>query len=200
MRCDMETDGTLGYYNREADAFAHDTAQADVSELLAEFTTLLRPGATVLDWGCGTGRDSRAMLDMGITVISTDASPAMCSKAAELFGVEVACESFDELTAKDEFDGIWACASLLHVKREDLPAVLRKAHGALKSQGVLYASFKFGSFEGMRKGRWFTDLNEEGIAELAGDDFDIERIWVTEDVRPERKSEKWLNCLLRKRL
>ena len=198
MRCNVETDGTLGYYNREADAFAHDTAQADVSELLAEFTTLLRPGATVLDWGCGTGRDSRAMLDMGLTVISTDASPAMCAKAAELFGVEVACESFDELTAKDEFDGIWACASLLHVKREDLPAVLRKAHGALKPQGVFYASFKFGSFEGMRKGRWFTDLNEEGIAELAGDDFDFERIWVTEDVRPERKGEKWLNCLLRK--
>lgn len=81
----------------------------------------------------------------------------------------------------------------------DLPAVLRKAHRAIKPQGVLYASFKFGSFEGMRKGRWFTDLNEEGIAELTGDDFDIERIWVTEDVRPEKKGEKWLNCLLRKR-
>ena len=85
MRCNVETDGTLGYYNREADAFAHDTAQADVSELLAEFTTLLRPGATVLDWGCGTGRDSRAMLDMGLTVISTDASFAMRAKVAELF-------------------------------------------------------------------------------------------------------------------
>ena len=102
----MKKSATLDYYEREADSFAQDTAHADVSEMLGEFTALLPEGASVLDWGCGTGRDSRAMLDMGLAVTSIDASEAMCEKAAELFGVEVTCERFEDLDAVDVFDGI----------------------------------------------------------------------------------------------
>ncbi|MGI6220252.1 MAG: class I SAM-dependent methyltransferase [Coriobacteriales bacterium] len=191
-------DVTVGYYDREVDAFAANTAHADVSDLLSSFTSLLPPGAAVLDWGCGTGRDSRAMLDMGFAVTSIDASASMREKAAELFGVEVTRESFDDLNVESAFDGIWACASLLHVRRSELPTVLRKAHKALVPGGVLYASFKYGSFEGLRGGRWFTDLDERSLAELVPDGFDILRMWITADVRPERRDEKWLNCLLRR--
>lgn len=198
-KCDIGRDETIGYYDREADAFALDTAQADVSEVLGEFTALLRPGASVLDWGCGTGRDSRAMLDMGFTVMSTDASEAMCEKARKLFGVDAIHEGFDDLSAEGEYDGIWACASLLHVSFAELQDVLRRAKRALRPEGVLYASFKYGAFEGMRGGRWFTDLDEEALAKLARDDFDTLRVWITSDVRSGREDEKWLNCLLRKR-
>lgn len=197
---DMAQTATTAYYDAQAEAFARDTAGADVSAILGAFVELLPAGAHVLDWGCGTGRDSRALLDMGFAVTSTDASQAMCRTAEELFGVNVRCERFDDLQAEDEFDGIWACASLLHVRKRDLPAVLGKAHRALKPGGVLYASFKYGAFEGMRGGRWFTDLDEEALADLVGTSFDLVRVWITGDVRPGRAGEKWLNCLLRKRL
>ena len=190
---------TIDYYERRANEFARDTANADVSGILREFTALLPANATVLDWGCGTGRDSKHMSDMGLSVVSTDASPAMCNQARELFGIDARCEGFADLSEESEYDGIWACASLLHVGKYDLPAVLHKACLALKPQGVIYVSFKYGNYEGMRKGRWFTDLDEEALATLLQPEFDVIRMWVTNDVRPGRAGEKWLNCLSRKR-
>ena len=195
---DATTD-TIRYYDEQADAFTRDTAQARVTEIMSEFVALMPAHATVLDWGCGTGRDSRAMLDRGFTVVSTDASQAMCSVAKELFGVDARLESFDELSAQGEYDGIWACASLLHVRRRDLPEAFQRAADALKPEGVLYASFKLGDFEGERGGRWYTDLDEGALAELSRQWFEPAKIWVTGDVRPGRAGEKWLNCLLRKR-
>lgn len=196
---ETEVNPTVGYYERHAEAFAHDTAKADVSEILGRFTALLPAGASVLDWGCGTGRDTRTMLDGGLVVTSADASEAMCAVAKETFGVEPACEGFEDLDAVCEYDGIWACASLLHVEKRKLPAVLNRAYDALKENGVLYMSFKYGGFEGMRGGRWYTDLDEAALAELAGSGFEIVETWVTGDVRPGRAEERWLNCLLRKR-
>lgn len=199
VRIEANALATLDYYEHNADAFCKNTASADMSAILREFTAMLPRGASVLDWGCGTGRDSRAMLDMGFSVVSTDASPVMCQVAKELFDIEVVCERFDELNAEGEYDGIWACASLLHVRKPELPAMVCKAHKALKPQGVLYTSFKYGSFEGMRNGRWFTGLDEGALAELVGSSFEIAKIWITSDLRPGKAEERWLNSLLRKR-
>lgn len=190
---------TITYYDRKANAFAQDTAHADVSIMLKEFVEPLPAGASILDWGCGSGRDSRAMLDMGFSVTSTDASKAMCSKASELFGIDAICENFDDLDVDGKFDGIWACASLLHVSMADLPDVLKRAKRALQDEGVLYMSFKYGTFEGMRDGRWFTDMDETALTKLVQRDFETLRMWITSDVRLGRENEKWLNCLLRKR-
>lgn len=195
----METDKTTAYYDEHAGAFARETANADVSGILGEFIAVLPRGASVLDWGCGTGRDSRAMADAGLAVTSTDASSAMCAKAKELFGIDARRERFEELAAESAYDGIWACASLLHVSRADLPSLLQKAKRALRPNGVLYASFKYGNYEGMRGGRWYTDLDEGALAGLVEKDFETVRLWISDDVRPGRGSEKWLNCLLRKR-
>ena len=148
--------------------------------------------------GCGTGRDSRNMLDMGLRVTSVDASEAMCETARDMFDIEARRETFDQLAAEEEYDGIWACASLLHVGKSDLPRVLEKARNALKEGGILYASFKYGRFEGMRGGRWFTDLDEDALQTLVVEGLSTERVWITQDVRPGRSEEKWLNCLLRK--
>ena len=70
---------------------------------------------------------------------------------------------------------------------------------ALKPEGVLYASFKLGDFEGERGGRWYTDLDEGALVELSRQWFEPTKVWVTGDVRPGRAGERWLNCLLRKR-
>ena len=192
-------DATIGYYDRHAAAFVEDTARADVSEILDAFVSVIPAEASVLDWGCGTGRDSRALCDRGFAVRSIDASQAMCDAAKELFGIDATCERFGDLDADARFDGIWACASLLHVPKGELPVLFSKAHGALAKGGVLYASFKYGNFEGMRGGRWYTDLDEQALVELVDACFDVVRMWVTGDVRPGRAGEKWLNCLLQKR-
>ena len=193
------TTETLDYYERNADKFRKDTADADMSGIMVEFTALLPKGACVLDWGCGTGRDSRALMEMGYSVVSTDASAEMRRVAEELFGISIRCEAFVELGEEGVFDGIWANASLLHVPKEELRGVFQTAHRALKESGILYASFKLGDFDGIRNGRWFTDLGEESLSELLQPCFDIVQMWVTDDVRPERSGEKWLNSLSRRR-
>ena len=193
------TTETLDYYESNAAKFRKDTADADMSEIMAEFTALLPEGGCVLDWGCGTGRDSRALLDMGYSVVSADASAEMRRVAEELFGIGIRREAFGELGEEGAFDGIWANASLLHVPKEELPGVFQIAHRALKESGVLYASFKLGGFEGMRNGRWLTDLGEESLSELLQPCFDIVQMRVTDDVRPERSGEKWLDSLSRRR-
>ena len=107
---------------------------------------------------------------------------------------------FQELEETNVFDGIWACASILHVSKTELYLVLRKMCDALKSGGIIYTSFKYGEFEGNRYGRYFTDFTEISFQEYIRDisEFSIEEIWITGDVRPGRGDEKWLNLILRK--
>lgn len=97
------------------------------------------------------------------------------------------------------FDGVWACSSLLHETAENLPTVFKKIARATKDNGTIYVSFKYGEFAGERNGRYFTDLNEEGLNELIkGVDVNIIDTWITGDVRLGRGEEKWLNAVLKK--
>jgi cyclopropane fatty-acyl-phospholipid synthase-like methyltransferase len=190
---------TIAYYNRNAAAFVAKTVDAAMDDALRQFTELLPMRARVLDWGCGSGRDSLAMRKLGFDVTSVDASPEICAQALAATGTVVRVESFDELSETEAYDGIWACASLLHVKPEELPDVLGKAAHALRDGGVLYCSFKRGTSCGYRNGRWFTHMEEDVLLELINPHFDIVRVWVSADVRPGRSDEQWLNCLATKR-
>lgn len=195
------TDPTLAYYDANAAAFVAGTVNAFMDELLDAFAAELPSGARVLDWGCGSGRDSRALRERGFDVTSTDASAAMCAEALRATGTRVRQEGFLDLAEVGAYDGIWASASLLHLRREELPAALGLARRALVPGGVLYCSFKLGTSEGVRNGRWFTCLDEpalRGLLDAAG--FSVLRLWTSHDVRPERASELWLNCLAQKAL
>ena len=99
------------------------------------------------------------------------------------------------------YDGIWACSSILHVPTSELKSVILKMSEALKKKGIIYTSFKYGTFEGERNGRYFTDMTEETFALLIRDirELEIEELWITSDVRPGRGEEKWLNLILRKK-
>ena len=124
----------------------------------------------------------------------------MCRAAAALTGLPVRQMLFQELDASEKYDGIWACSSILHLPAEELENVLKKMKIALKKDGVIYTSFKYGTFQGERKGRYFTDFTEETFAEFIRKikGLLIEKLWITADVRPGRENEKWLNILLRK--
>ena len=191
---------TIEYYNTNAERFISSTVEADMGRLLSAFLELIPSGGRILDWGCGSGRDVLAMTKAGYDVVASDLSGAMADATEALTGLTVHREAFSDLDDVDAFDGIWASASLLHAKSNELPEIFTQAARALKPGGVLYVSFKLGNFEGERNGRWFNDMDETALRGIVDgvDSLTIERAWTSSDVRPERSDEMWLNALLRK--
>ena len=120
--------------------------------------------AYILDFGCGSGRDTKMFLQQGYRVDAVDGSEELCKRASEFIGAPVKQMLFNELCAINTYDGVWACSSILHLEKEKLLDVLRKIAAALKVKGVLYTSFKYGTFEGMRNGRYFADFTEKTLA------------------------------------
>ncbi|WP_428944269.1 class I SAM-dependent methyltransferase [Pantoea sp. FN060301] len=185
------------YYQQNAQRFYDDTVDVDMSALYAPFLAHLRPGARILDAGCGSGRDTKAFSERGYEVEAFDASPALAARARQLTGKPVAVIRFQELAAVGKYDGIWCCASLLHVPENALPEVMTRLARALKPGGVWYLSFKYGRGEREKDGRRFTDMDEASLRNIvAGSDVEIERVWLTGDARPGREAERWLNGLL----
>ena len=191
---------TIDYYNENAENFIETTRDVDMHEAQDRFLALLNAGASVLDFGCGSGRDTKYFLDKGCIVTATDGSEELCRAASIFTGIEVKCMLFQDLDESNVYDGIWACSSILHLKKTELLPVIRKMNDALKANGVIYTSFKYGEFEGERGGRYFTDFTEQAFREfLVGiPGLMIEKCWITGDVRPGRNTEKWLNVLIRK--
>ena len=190
---------TLNYYDTNADDFIKGTINADVSSLYDQFLPLIPLNARILDLGCGSGRDSKNFLDMGYAVEAVDGSKALCVKASEYIGKQVRCLMFQDLDYENRFDGVWACASLLHVPKCDMADVLSRVNRALVADGVLYASYKYGSDERVDGERRFSDYTEDDVPELFPErDWYNCRFWISADVREDR-TVKWLNVVARKR-
>ena len=196
-----ETAEPLRYYQKNAAAFAASTGDVDFSETQNRFLKYMMPGSLILDFGCGSGRDSKHFLDLGYSVEAVDGSPEMCSIAAAFTGLPVRCLLFQDLDEKEKYDGIWACSSILHLTGKDLADVFSKTARALKDGGVMYTSFKRGTFEGIRNGRQFTDMTEGSLKDFIEETnvFTIRELWVSADVRPGREEEKWVNVILEKK-
>lgn len=190
---------TLHYYQNHAQDFFDGTVNVDMTPLYEAFTQHLAHGARVLDAGCGSGRDAKAFHEMGYVVDAFDASSAMVELAKQHTGLPVQLMTFSEIDGKAQYDGIWCCASLLHIPSSELSAVMQKLADALKPGGVWYVSFKYGNGERVQGERRFTDLDEEGVRVLlrAVPGMEIASLWVTQDNRPDR-DETWLNGILRK--
>lgn len=189
---------TIRYYDQNADDFIAGTLQADMSEARNRFLGLLQPGALILDLGCGSGRDSMAFLEQGYQVEAIDGSKELCTAASRLTGLNVCHQTFDQLQEIEKYDGIWACASLLHVPKSEMPSILVHIKAALKPHGILYISVKEGDFDNLKKGRHFADYGEEEFISLLKDPkLEIIEQWISEDVRPDR-NEHWINVLVRR--
>lgn len=193
----------MDWYQNNATPFISATAGLDLSELYARFLPLLPVQGRILDFGCGSGRDSLAFARAGFAVLALDPCAAFVDHVQQesmqqgLTSVlEARLGSVAALAADERFAGIWACASLLHLPQADLPQVLGRLAQALNPGGVLYASFKRGSFAGERNGRYFTDLEPEAAEALiaATPGLVLRALWLTEDMRPERQ-EQWVNVL-----
>ena len=190
---------TIDYYNKHAEEFTTSTFEVDMKSLYQPFLAELPEGARILDVGCGSGRDTLAFKNKGYQVDAIDYSEELVKKATRLTGIPIKLKSFYEVDDYEAYDGIWACASLLHCERSRLAEVLEKMVQALKPNGVVYMSFKYGDSDRDQDGRQFTDL-DENQAEALLEQFDnVQHIqqWVTLDQRPDRQ-EKWLNLLWKK--
>jgi SAM-dependent methyltransferase len=190
---------SIDYYNDNAETFFAATANVDMEPVYQRFLRLLPPAGRLLDAGCGSGRDAKAFAQKGFIVDAFDASPELAKLAAAFTGQPVEVMSFLEFDRHHLYDGIWACASLLHVPEVELAQVFQRLWHGLKPNGVLYVSFKQGRDEREQGGRVFTDATEDKLRNwmkalegLASTD-----IWCTADQRPDRQ-EQWVNGLIRK--
>jgi len=188
---------TLEFYDQHTEDFISGTLEADMEGTRTRFAAYLPDHALILDFGCGSGRDTKAFLQEGYQVEATDGSEEICIKASEYTGIHVQRMLFSELCAKEKYDGIWACASILHLPREELKDTLKKIETAIKPGGILYTSFKYGTFEGIRNDRYFTDFTEETLDAFwkEATSMRIIEIWITEDVRSDRKGKQWINLI-----
>lgn len=191
---------TINYYNLNAKNFIENTQNADMHLTQEKFLQLLPESASILDFGCGSGRDTKYFLEKGYQVVATDGSAELCRLASSFTGIKVKEMLFQELDEIGVYDGIWACSSILHLPKQELLPVIRKMCIALKDNGVIYTSFKYSNFEGERNGRYFTDFTEDTFREFIKviPELMIEDQWITLDVRPGRGEEKWLNLILQK--
>ena len=194
------TNKTLEYYNEKSDLFVGDTVDLEFSSIQDSFLKYLEPESLILDFGCGSGRDSRYFMSKGFKVEAIDGSEEMVKIASKVTGLPVKQMMFNELDENERYDGIFACASILHVPFKELPDIIARLKKAVKKNGYIYVSFKYGDYEGYRNGRYFTDLNEERFKSLLEEVKGLTVIeeTITSDARKGREDEKWLNVILRK--
>jgi SAM-dependent methyltransferase len=190
---------SIDFYERNADKFCDDTFDVDMTSIYEPFLSRLALGASILDAGCGSGRDSKFFAGLGYKVTAFDASEQIVYRARQLTGLDIQLKKFDQLDEVCVYDGIWSCASLLHIPLTELPKAMQQLACSLKKSGVWYLSFKYGHGERKKDGRHFTDLDEEGLRltvnQLEG--ISIEKLWTTKDKRAERH-DVWLNAILLK--
>lgn len=191
---------TLEYYNENAGKFILGTLNVDMMTIQKKFISYIPKGSKVLDLGCGSGRDSLYFKELGYDVTAVDGSAEMCIQAEKNIGQTVINMTFDKLNYEAEFDGIWACASLLHVPSSDIKNVIIKIEKALKKGGYFYFSVKYGDYEGKREGRYYTDYTEKSVENLFNAVPSLQKVdmWLTDDARPER-NDSWINCILVKK-
>lgn len=190
---------TIEYYNKYASKIFEDTVNKDVEALRQEFLQYLEEGDTILDLGCGSGRDSLAFYEHGYDVTPLDASEEMCKLAEIHTGLEVLQMAYEDMEFDEVFDGIWGCEALIHVPEDELGDVLTRIIDALDRGGVLFLSFRAGEFEGFRSGRYFCEYTREHLERIFTETSRLEllKIWEMDDARRD-KEVRWVNILAKK--
>lgn len=192
-------DNTSRYYEANADSFFAETVSVDMSSLYEKFLARLPAGGQILDAGCGSGRDARAFASRGYAVTAFDASPALAQLASQHSGFTVQVRTFAEVHEIEAYDGVWCCASLLHVPVGEMGVALVRLWRSLKPGGSFYVSYKLGEGERMHGDRKFTDVDAATLRSWLADltDSHVADLWITDDVRPGRR-DRWVNAIATK--
>ena len=191
------TETTLSWYKENAPLYAEETKNSLVYDALGEFLSRVEEKGRILDLGCGSGRDSFFFLQRGFSVDSLDGSEDMKRDADRLFGINIRLSDFLSLDEYEEYDGVWAQASILHLEEENLRKALFLISRSLKSGGVFYSSFRKGEEDGYEGGRWYTNMTEPRFSSLLPSNLHIEKVREGKDVRP-GVNKTWLSIISRK--
>ena len=162
----IEEYNTLEYYNKNAKIYCEQTLVGNLQENYDRFLKQLKPNSYILDFGCGSGRDSKYFIDRGYKVKSIDGSEEMCKFATQYTRQEVECMKFEELNDIDTYDAIWACASILHVEKNNLLNILIKMVNALKTNGIIYTSFKIGIGDEIKENKYYNYLTKDEMIQI----------------------------------
>lgn len=160
---------TMKYYNEHTQSFIDNTFTMEITSSLEKFKHALPVNAKVLDVGCGSGRDSLYFLNNGIEVVAFDASEEMAFLASQKINHPVLVKNIEDMNWENEFDGVWAMASLLHLKKEYIQEAITSCIKSLKQDtaGLFFASLKMGTGEGYdEKGRFFSYYTKEELSNI----------------------------------
>ena len=191
---------TVFFYDKNAHEFYHNTVNVDMSEHYRRFEEYLLPESSILDAGCGSGRDSLYFLSKGYNVSAFDASIEMVNLSSKLTGLSVQHAKFEDINFDVVFNGIWASASLLHVDRGSIMDILQRLSAMLNKGGVLFMSYKYGDKVYQKDNRLFNCYDEGSFIEMlsAIPELTILELYKTADVRDERINEFWLSAIVKK--
>jgi 2-polyprenyl-3-methyl-5-hydroxy-6-metoxy-1,4-benzoquinol methylase len=192
---------TLDYYNNNAKKYFDTTVTANMSRAYNMFLKYVIDNGLILDFGCGSGRDSKYFLEKGYRVECIDGSLELSKLASEYLGINVNCMDFFEFSEFNKYDGVWACASLLHVKREKLLEILIKIRDSLKENGILYVSFKDGTGEEIVDGKYYNYLTYNDFLDIINIAGNLELLEFdnSKTVLNNTESRTWNNFVLIKR-
>jgi SAM-dependent methyltransferase len=236
----------LSYYEKNADAYAAKFDGFDLGELRAHFTEAVKKDAPkresiygntapkLLEAGCGTGRDAAAFIADGFVVTAFDVSPAMVRKCSRRIrelkknpnsqiaerATSSVCDekTFDEVRYRNEFDAVWASASLLHIPKKDLFDTIQRLVQSLKPDGVLFMSFKYGIGEAEFDSRHYSYFRRKELRIILDNipNATILEMWLTDQkgeklppfgalmaalrLSAKRKSGCWVNVIVKKNL
>lgn len=189
---------TIQYYNRCADKYTQETVNCEFTDIETRFCKYIISGGSILDVGCGSGRDAKHFADSGYYVTAFDGSEKMCNRASQYLGMPVDTALIQDYDFQERYDGIWCCASLLHLTIFEIEKFLFKAVSALKENGIIYVSFKYGTYQGIRDGRYYTDLTEDSLLKIISkiNELEVVEMFRSSDVLRDRK-QQWLNAILK---
>ena len=188
------------YYEKNAERYAAETFTADMSEQYRRFLPLLKNGAKILDVGSGSGRDACCFQKYGYQVTALEPSKNLCREIRKVFSGEIICCDIQNYHPMVQYDGIWACASLIHLQEEEILYFFVFFYRYLKDDGIVYMSGKNGIPTGKAEdGRYFLEFNEQLVEKIlkVNKQLTAEQVWYTEDVRG-RKEIRWMNVIFRK--
>lgn len=191
----------IDYYEKHADEYCRSTVGLDMGCVYERFLRELVPCARILDAGCGSGRDTKAFLRRGYVVTAFDGSPLMARFASAYTSQQCRILRFQEMQFQQEFDAVWACASLLHVPKVEIEEVLRRFVSAMKPGGIMYASFIEGEGERISTdGRLYNSYTRQSLSDLLARISTVLEVdfWKSGETQASVQRAPWLNCLFKR--